>query len=160
MQMAIGLNVAVKGIVFFRTWMQNLYQREFRKSYSRFVNVLDVSENLGPALAIQTQIDCVERTSEQLFHWFNIISWGCIIYGLAALYLDVKHCSHLLLLLVWPLYVIVIWGSAKLRAKLIYQKLSHWDQINKLATATPDIKGTILKLQQIIGEGNNHGDEK
>jgi hypothetical protein len=157
--MAIGLNVAVKGIAFFRVWMQNLYQRVFRASYSRFVNVLDISVTMGPAAAIQKQINCVERTSEELFRWFNVISWGCIIYGLAALYFDIKHCSHLLLLLVWPLYVVVIWGSAKLRGYWVFWKLSHWDEINKLASITPDIQSEIQKLKQSIGEGNNNGDK-
>ena len=132
---AIGLNVAIKGAAFFREWISNVSQKMVRKRYAKFATALDKTDNQKPEEKvlkknIEETIAGVHDFSQSLFRLFSVISWTLTIYGVFILYIDFPHCSNLLIILPWPIYVLIIWITTKLRCRNILKKLSNWQEIN------------------------------
>ena len=140
---AIGLNVAIKGAAFFREWISNVSQKIIRKKYSNFANALDNTDPNKPEEKIlkkniEETITGVHEYSQKLFKLFSVISWMLTIYGVLVLYFNFSHCSNLLIILPWPIYIIVIWLTTRSRCKKIIKKLSNWQEINSNSKSTAE----------------------
>jgi hypothetical protein len=139
------LNVAIKGAAFFREWISNVSQKIVRKRYSKFANALDNTDPKKPEEKIlkkniEDTIAGVHEFSQRLFKLFSVISWIVTVYGVLVLYFDFSHCSNLLIILPWPIYIVIIWLTTRSRCKQIIKKLSNWQEINNSRSATEEIE--------------------
>jgi hypothetical protein len=154
-EMTIGVNLAIKGIAVFRTWIENLASHTIRKGYPKWVNILDSPqkediEGEKVDTLIRSVINGLHRTSSKLFRLFSLISWACVIWAGFLLYVGASHCSNLMLIMVWPLYVIIVFTLTKFRCNEAAKKLRAWDEIEHVVqdekALSEQIKGDFSSL--------------
>jgi len=149
-EMTIGFNMAIKGVAVFREWISSLSANTIRRSYPQFASALDApaprneDEKIIKEM-IQRAIDSVHDTSKRLFRIFSVASWTCVLWGILALYCEFRHCSNLLLLLVWPVYVCIVWAIAKRRCKKVSEQLTAWNVVRSVTQTTEQISESIAK---------------
>ena len=120
----------MNGIAYFRDWLKRVQERRLTSLSGEFANAIDASDS--PAIAIQEYMEGINKTAAGLFKVFSWISWTSVLYGLVALYLNTNHCSHLLLILVWPLYVVSILFVVYGRLFFLRRDLKSYVKISSL----------------------------